>query len=391
MVDVPYRVRNALVLAKTETTPGQDAAPTPAANAILVDDPRITHDLISVETNEVTGDLDVGATIPAGGRLEFRCGVLFRGSGAAATPPPVAPLLRACSMAETITATAVTGTAQSGTSNSIRLATSASSVSDTYVGMVVRITAGTGAGQSRIIYDYTGSTRDALVVPNWNTAPDNTSQYSIDANVMYRPGETEAPCSIYHYLHHVNAANSKLTKMIGAAGTFDLAASVRELPRLDFRILSKLASASDVTRPAAPSYPNLQPPPLVAASVALNSAPIAAARIGLSVGAAAQMVDDPNEEFGFDRPQIAERRTTITLAIPVQTESALNMFSSWRDGTLYRLGAMWGSQAGNRFAFVAPYVRVSSWRLVERDGLAYYEATMRPSPSAPVPFAITFW
>jgi hypothetical protein len=391
MADVPYRMRNALVLAKTETTPGQDAAPTPSANAILVDDPRVTHDLISVDTNEVTGDLDVGASIPAGGRLQFTCGVLFRGSGTANVAPPVAPLLRACTLTEIVTASAITGTAQSGGSGHIRLAASASASMQAYFGMVIRITAGAGAGQSRVIWEYNGPARDAYVTPPWTTTPDNTSQYSIDPNVTYRPGEADEPCTIYYYLHHADGANSKLTRLIGCAGTVDFEASVRNIPRFNFSMMSRLAAATDVSRPSSPSYPSTQPPPFIGASVTLNDIVAPLARIAISVGAAAQMVDDPNELYGFDRPRISERRIEINFATPVLTEAQLNLLQSWAAGTQQRIAATWGTTAGNRFAIVVPRARVSRWRIVDRDGLAYYEATMRPAPEALTPFAITYW
>lgn len=391
MAEIPYRSRNALVLAKTETTPGQDANPTPAANAVLVEDPRVEHDLISVETNEVSGDLDVGASIPAGGRVQFACTALLRGRGTAGTAPAVSPLLRACSLAETITASAITGTAQAGGTNSIQLAAGASSVNEAYTGMAIRITAGAGSGQTRIIFSYDGSSKTAYVHPNWDTQPNNTSQYSIDANVMYRPGEQEAPCTIYHYLHHADAANSKLTKLTGCAGTVDFEASARNIPRLGFRLMSQLAAAADVTRPSAPMYDATQPPPFVGGSVYLGAQRIAAARIGVGIGADAQMPDDPNEAYGFDRPRLVQRRIQVTIAVPVQTETQLNLLSSWSAGTTYRVTAMWGSTAGNRFALVVPNMRFHDWRITDRDGLAYYEATARPTIEAAVPFALTYW
>ncbi len=55
----------------------------------------------------------------------------------------------------------------------------ASSVDDYYNHTVVIITGGTGAGQERIIADYTGSNASAVVTPAWVTTPDATSEYEI--------------------------------------------------------------------------------------------------------------------------------------------------------------------------------------------------------------------
>lgn len=85
----------------------------------------------------------------------------------------------------TLTASSVTtdtGTAQAGSSNTITLkAASSYTVDDQPNGMFIRITAGTGAGQSRHVDDYVAATKVLTVYPAWTTTPDNTSQYSVKA------------------------------------------------------------------------------------------------------------------------------------------------------------------------------------------------------------------
>jgi hypothetical protein len=75
--------------------------------------------------------------------------------------------------------TSDSGTAQAGAAGSITLQSGASATDDTYNGQVVYISSGTGAGQSRAISDYVGSTKVASVITNWATAPDNTSVYEV--------------------------------------------------------------------------------------------------------------------------------------------------------------------------------------------------------------------
>ena len=83
----------------------------------------------------------------------------------------------------TITASAATtdtGAAQAGTSSTITLkAASSFSSDDQPNGMFIKITAGTGSGQTRHVEDFVGSTKVLTVYPDWATAPDNTSSYSI--------------------------------------------------------------------------------------------------------------------------------------------------------------------------------------------------------------------
>jgi hypothetical protein len=71
------------------------------------------------------------------------------------------------------------GTAQGGTASTIQLAAGESFANDELNGNIVLIHTGTGAGQARLITDYTGATDTADVTPNWTTTPDATSQYEV--------------------------------------------------------------------------------------------------------------------------------------------------------------------------------------------------------------------
>jgi hypothetical protein len=71
------------------------------------------------------------------------------------------------------------GDAQSGTEVEIRLADVSSYVSDGLNGLRVAITGGQGAGQSRTITSYDGTTDTALVTPGWITLPASGSDYVI--------------------------------------------------------------------------------------------------------------------------------------------------------------------------------------------------------------------
>lgn len=79
------------------------------------------------------------------------------------------------------------GTAQAGASTSITLAAAASATTDEYKDMEVRITGGTGSGQTRLITAYNGTTKVATVATAWTTIPDGTSAYEV------RNGRTLVP------------------------------------------------------------------------------------------------------------------------------------------------------------------------------------------------------
>jgi hypothetical protein len=74
------------------------------------------------------------------------------------------------------------GTAQAGAATTVTLAAGASATDDLFNGQVVKIYGGTGAGQSRVITDYVGSTKVATVDRAWATNPDATSTYAVMAS-----------------------------------------------------------------------------------------------------------------------------------------------------------------------------------------------------------------
>ena len=66
--------------------------------------------------------------------------------------------------------------------NQIQLAESASSLGGAYDPSMISITTGSGIGQTRLIYQYDGSTKTATVDRNWKVNPDATSKYIIHAH-----------------------------------------------------------------------------------------------------------------------------------------------------------------------------------------------------------------
>ena len=80
------------------------------------------------------------------------------------------------------------GLAQAGSTSTLTLAATASSVDDYYNNGILVILTGTGAGQARRITDYNGTTKVATVTDLFTTAPDTTSTYSILADTLSNVG-----------------------------------------------------------------------------------------------------------------------------------------------------------------------------------------------------------
>jgi hypothetical protein len=86
---------------------------------------------------------------------------------------------------ETDGRTVKVGLAAAATSTTITLDSDASTTDDYYNEQVIHIDAGTGAGESRVITDYVGSTKVATVSRAWFTTPDTTSEYIIEDAMTY--------------------------------------------------------------------------------------------------------------------------------------------------------------------------------------------------------------
>lgn len=101
---MPRNTRNTAILAKIETVIGTDSVPTGAANALLISDASFDITYNNVDRNNIKGYFGSDEQLAGTRFVDMSFAVELSGSGAAGTAPAYGPLLRACSMAETITA-----------------------------------------------------------------------------------------------------------------------------------------------------------------------------------------------------------------------------------------------------------------------------------------------
>lgn len=78
----------------------------------------------------------------------------------------------------------VPGLAQGGGSNTITLESSASSVSNYYVGWLVKLEGGPGAGQQANITSYNGSTKVATISSTFSPVPTSATRYRLESNTI---------------------------------------------------------------------------------------------------------------------------------------------------------------------------------------------------------------
>jgi hypothetical protein len=252
---MPLLSRKRLILAKTESPYGTDASPD-GTDAILVRDLSITPLQSDVVDRELIRPyLGASEQLLANTRVEVTFQVEMAGSGTGGTAPAFGRVVQACGFSQTITAAAITGTAQAGAAGSITLESGSSATTNVYVGMVITITGGTGEGESGVITAYNGSTKVATVQKTTATfAPDGTSGYSIAANVGYKPvSETFSSVTIFYNIDGV------LHKVTGCRGTFTLNGAVGEIPTISFTMTGIYNPPTDTAAPSV-TYSNQATP-----------------------------------------------------------------------------------------------------------------------------------
>lgn len=130
----------------------------------------------------------------------------------------------------TITASAVTtdtGQAQAGSSNTITLKAATSYTSDDDPnGMFIKITSGTGSGQTRHVEDYVASTKVLTVYPAWDTAPDATSNYEVKAFKEAAVNEYAQVNSTFGRARYIEYVSDTVMKAVVEVPFFDTSAVV---------------------------------------------------------------------------------------------------------------------------------------------------------------------
>ena len=369
-----YRTRNQLFAAKIETTSGTEAAPAVADDAILVERGVAWSPNFDVlQTNEVTATLDGAGPLVGGGFGALTVPLYVKGSGAQGTPPEFGPLLRAAGMAEVVTASAVTGTAQAGSTTSITLAAGASSTTNLYRGMVIRATAGAGSGQRATILAYNGSTKVATLAETQAVAFDNTTQYSIDANVLYRPASAGLETLTAHLWQRSNASGSvhRLRKLIGAAASFRLDIPIRNFPTLTFALRGIIPAApADVADPTGAVFDATRPRPFIGASARLAGVAFKLATAAIDYGATVDQPDDPAATFGYAHAGLTERRITGSINPILEAIATRDLFADFLAGTQRALAFRWGATDGNRVSILVPAAQPTAAQPSDTRGYA---------------------
>jgi hypothetical protein len=363
---MPLLSRKRLILTKIEGTYGTDSSPA-GTDALLVRNLEVTP----IEAETVSRDLirpylGNSAQILSQTRVVLTFEVELAGSGTSGTASKMDSLLRACGLAATTTASAVTGTAQAGSAGSITLASGASATDDYYNGMVISITGGTGNGSKGIITDYVGSTKVATVQKSTAAfTPATSSTYSIEANVGYKPVSSSFESATIYFNN-----DGVLHKATGCRGTFSLNLEVGQLPVVNFTMTGIYNAPTDTAAPST-TYTN-QATPLI-----FKAGNTSAVSVLGYADACLQMVSlDVANEIVYRELVGCTKQVLITnrapageVMIEAPTIAAKDYFTIANDDTTGILSLLHGTTAGNQVSLLAPIVDIGNPSYSDQDGI----------------------
>lgn len=400
--------KRALLLAKIETTTGQDANPTAALNSVLVSAPEPTADPQVLERDFVSNDLSpfefvIGRIV---GGMEFSMNVGGNGkqqSGSVADAPILANLLRACGYQ-------LTGAAGTAAANVIGPIPArggpavAPTVTFAKTGTVtitkpvlytLEVTTGGASGTAMLAIsnndpDTDGTAVAPAIVTSGTAKTLGTSGISVTPTwtgnlvigqrwqVMVLPvGQKLAPRSSGHetatlYMYR----DGLLFKLLAAMGTFNIEATAGELATITFNFSGQWVAPVDAVMPAG-IYDETLPPQVELAKLTWGS------NVNLTteqwtIDGQVNIVQRPdvNSAQGYAGSRIGGRAPEGGFN-PEATLEADNPF--WADYTAAKaktFTATIGTQVGNQFVTFGARAQTSELGFGDRDGLMTYEKSI---------------
>jgi hypothetical protein len=381
------RTKQRLLLVKTEgSSYGVDSSPT-GSNALLINDDLQLSPLSGATTQRRIIRPYRGAyeTSIVNTQVGITFSVELAGSGTAGTASAAADLLRCCALAQTVTASAVTGTAAAGAANTITLAAGTSTVNDFYCGQIISISSGTGSGHIGVVTAYNGTSKVATVAPISTTfVPGASSAYTIAANVSYRPisttsGVADTSATITYNIDGVQH------KLLGCRGTFTANMALGEFGTLNFTITGIYAPPTDTAQSTyTVAYANQSVPLVYRADNVRATRFFGVAGCFQSITLDAGNTVNYRELIGCTKEvMIPDGQTSGTVMMEATSIATFDPFTAaLSDGTSGALSSVIYGSAGGRVSLVVPRCDLGQPSYSTMDGYEMLNLPYTAIPSA---------
>ena len=365
------RARNALLMAKIETTPGTFVTLAASTDAIRVRNVTVSPQTNNQANDSLTSSLDGLPDLIGGMSVDLSFNLFIKGSGAAGTAPEWGKIMRACGWAETITATAVPAAPEAvtaGTVTSATLGTTAVATAQAYRGMPINFT-GTppGAVGPGLITDYTAG-KIATLADTRSVAIAVTNSYQILPNVRYSPASINIPSLSLEF--NIDGVRYQFA---GARGNMSMTWTAGAGADMQVQMKAKYIATSDSAMPTA-VFDASNPGSWRNSNFWLNRLPVALSSFAFNCNNQLVLADNPNQTEGFDEAEIVSRKMSGSIDPQLTLRATRDLMSDFRNRTARPIGATLlggaGSSAGNRVGFVMPSAVFTGNRPGDSNGIA---------------------
>jgi len=410
----PLLIKRAILLAKVEVTEGVDASPTPAADALLVNEPDFAPDLTALERNPVRFDIGMLPHIMGRkvGGMTFQKEMRSNGktnSGLIADVAQLGVLLKGCAMSETAQAgTGTLGPVIADPTNDaaepadlVWAATTGSNFTQP-VYYDIEVTTGGISGTAEVkitpdaqaIADSEDSAQTAVVVtsatalqlksggggaaitPTWTGSLVLGDKYRIQTyspSIAYRPISTSHD-SLTLYLYF----DGTLHKMFGSRGTVTFSADAGGLGLFTFTFTGTYEAMTDVALPTSTVVHEAQLPSMFELSkLRVDDFDSVVANVSFDAANNVVIREDSRSSDGYSGVLITSRNPTGGIDPETTLIANYDYWLKLKDATQVRLACRFGVTAGNIIWFLAPKTQYTGLSYQARDELRVYDAGLR--------------
>lgn len=362
---------------KVESTAGADAiAGTPASSDWIDAQFSFSNNYVLTPNPSFAGSLGPRPGIVGGGQFMLQgVRIPIRGSGTAGTEPEWFKLLRAASMVQTDTASAIGAptNATAGSAVTATLQTPFAATADLYFGMPITLAGNPSTARTVLITQYTAG-RVARLSRTFSPVLDTSTTAIIPINNLLELSDTVSDwprLTVYAY---------QAGQLMIGTGCVVTAPAIRltngGIGFLECNIMGRLAQApTETSLPAgAATVSRTQPPQWRAGECQLGLSSTTRATLYaydavFRLGTSAIATPDPEDTQGFGLAEVMARATSLEVSFLTNSTTAPTRLSTMTGNTgTVMFSAILGSTAGNRLGFLANDFMLQSIVQGQRDG-----------------------
>jgi hypothetical protein len=200
------------------------------------------------------------------------------------------------------------------------------------------------------------------------------------SSVVYSPTSEDFKSVTFYIYEHLSAVASKLKKITGARGSFNLICEAGQYSKISFSFEGAYNVPTDVARPADPTYEGTLPPVVASAQFTLNGNTaliVQSFNVDLNNSLVKESdLSSPNGVKGF---VVTERKAGGTLNPEAVSVADYDFYTDWANATAREMSCVIGSVPGNIIKITAPKVTFDKVSLSNRDGIRVEDLPFRCS------------